>query len=74
MLKICVKNGRILDKLTELLNNIRDEGIPMSWRKYNVLLIPKTLNRIAEAKQLRPIAINDVFYKVYTEILLNQII
>ena len=67
-----IKDRSILNKLTQLYNKVLVTGnIPKTWRESKTILIPKKVN--PTVKDLRPIALTNTTYKIFMNILKDEI-
>jgi hypothetical protein len=59
--------------VTEAMSNVNSSGIPPdSWQKSRTSMVPKT--RKPQVSQMRPIALTNVFYKLYMTMLRDSLV
>lgn len=70
--KVFTQSRKCLEALTESLNKILESGeIPDNWTESSTIMIPKV--RHPEAKNLRPISLTNLSYKIFMKIMRERI-
>ena len=70
--KCLIEDGNIITLLTDLLNDVLETGnIPDDWKESKTILIEKKSK--PQAIDFRPIALTNVYYKIFMGIIKNKI-
>lgn len=72
MWKELIKHGNS-DVITKAFNTVMEGKIPKSWEESAVKLIPKTENVKVDVKDMRPVVITEISYKIMGGILKDKL-